>query len=44
VTVHLDPVLAVGAIAMAVIIGLLASTYPALMAARMDPNQSLKTI
>lgn len=44
VTVHLDPVLAVSAIAMAVIIGLLASTYPALIAARMDPNQALKTI
>ncbi len=39
-----DPALAAGAIAMAVTVGLLASAYPALMAARMDPNQALKTI
>jgi putative ABC transport system permease protein len=44
VAVHLDPALAASAIAMALIIGLLSSTYPAIMAARMDPNQALKTI
>jgi putative ABC transport system permease protein len=44
VTVELNPVLAAGAIAMALIVGLLASAYPAVMAARMDPNQALKTI
>jgi putative ABC transport system permease protein len=44
VTLYLDPVLAVSAIAMALVIGLLSSTYPAIMAARMDPNQALKTI
>jgi putative ABC transport system permease protein len=44
VIVELNPVLAAGAIAMALIVGLLASAYPAVMAARMDPNQALKTI
>ncbi len=44
VAVPFDPVLAAGAIAMALTVGLLASAYPALMAARMDPNQALKTI
>jgi putative ABC transport system permease protein len=44
VIVGLNPVLAAGAIAMALIVGLLASAYPAVMAARMDPNQALKTI
>ena len=43
-SVPFDPVLAAGAIAMALTVGLLASAYPALMAARMDPNQALKTI
>jgi len=44
VVVQLDPLLAAGAIAMALVIGLLASAYPAIMAARLDPNQALKTI
>ena len=44
VSLPLNPFLAVGAVAMAVIIGLLASAYPAVLAARMDPNQALKTI
>jgi putative ABC transport system permease protein len=39
-----SPVLAAGAIAMALIVGLLAAAYPAVTAARMDPNQALKTI
>ena len=39
-----DPALATGAVAMALIVGLLASAYPAVMASRMDPNQALKTI
>jgi putative ABC transport system permease protein len=43
-SVTLNPVLAVGAVAMALIVGLTAGAYPAAMAARMDPNQALKTI
>lgn len=44
ISIPFDPVLASGAVAMAVIVGLLASAYPAVMAARLDPNQALKTI
>ncbi len=44
VAVPFDPLLAAGAIAMALTVGLLASAYPARMAAQMDPNQALKTI
>ncbi len=43
-SVALNPLLAAGAVAMALIVGLLAGAYPASMAARMDPNQALKTI
>lgn len=43
-TVHMDPILATGAIALAVVVGLAASAYPAAMASRMDPNQALKTL
>jgi putative ABC transport system permease protein len=42
--VTFSPMLATGAVTMAMIVGLLASAYPAAMAARMDPNQALKTI
>lgn len=44
VDIPFDPILAVSAIAMALLTGLLASTYPAIMAARMDPNQALRAI
>ncbi len=44
VAVPFDPILAAGAIAMALTVGLLASAYPARMAAQMDPNKALKTI
>ncbi len=40
----LDPTLAAGAVIMALVVGLLASAYPAAMAARMDPNEALKSI
>jgi putative ABC transport system permease protein len=44
ISIPFDPVLASGAIAMALIVGLIASAYPAFMAARMDPNQALKAM
>lgn len=39
-----DPVLAVAAVSTAVLIGLAAGTYPAIMASRLDPNDALKTL
>ena len=42
--ITIDPVLAAGALVMALVVGLTASAYPAIMAARMDPNQALRTI
>ena len=42
--VALDPLLAMGAVVTAVIVGLVASAYPAIMASRLDPNDSLKAI
>jgi len=44
IAVHFDPVLAGGAIIMAVLLGLAASTYPALMAAKLDPNDALRAL
>lgn len=43
-TFHPDPQLAAIAIALALAVGLAASAYPAAMAARLDPNQALKTL
>jgi putative ABC transport system permease protein len=40
----LDPLIAVGAVFLAVIIGLLASLYPAMAASRMDPSEALRTL
>lgn len=39
-----DPLIAVGAVFLAVIIGLIASLYPAMAASRMDPSEALRTL
>jgi putative ABC transport system permease protein len=41
---HVDPLLGAGAIFMAMAVGLLSSAYPAVTAARMDPNEALKAL
>jgi putative ABC transport system permease protein len=38
------PLLGLGAVALAVIIGALASLYPALHAGRMDPTEALRAL
>ena len=42
--VSMDPGLAAGAFLMAIVVGLIASAYPAFMAAGMDPNQALRSL
>lgn len=42
--VPIDIVLAFGAVFTALVVGLLASAYPAVMAARLDPNDALRTL
>jgi len=39
-----DPALAAAAVVLSVALGLLASVYPALLAARMDPNEALRAL
>lgn len=40
----LDPVLCGAAVLMAMVVGLVASVYPAVMAARLDPNTALRSL
>ena len=44
IAIPLDPVLAGGAFGLALFLGLLASIYPALLAARMDPQEALRAL
>jgi putative ABC transport system permease protein len=44
IAIPLDPVLAGGAFGLALVLGLLASIYPALLAARMDPQEALRAL
>jgi putative ABC transport system permease protein len=43
-TVIFDPMLCGGAILLAMVVGLMASIYPAIMAARLDPNTALRSL
>jgi putative ABC transport system permease protein len=44
VAVPLDPGLAGAALLLSVVLGLVASVYPALLAAKMDPNEALRAL
>lgn len=44
VALVIDPVLAGGAVALALVLGLAASIYPALLAARLDPHEALRAL
>ena len=44
VMVPLDPILAGAAFALALLLGLAASIYPALLAAQLDPNEALRAL
>jgi putative ABC transport system permease protein len=43
-SVPFNPELAIGALVLALALGLAASAYPAAMAARLDPNEALRTL
>jgi len=44
ISIALDPLLAGGALGLALVLGLLASIYPAFLAARLDPQEALRAL
>lgn len=43
-TIHIDPLLAMGAIFLSAILGVLSSAYPAIHASKMDPTAALRSL
>lgn len=44
IVLNFNPVIAGGALGLALLLGVLASTYPAFLAARLDPNEALRAL